>query len=290
MKILSDFDGVWTDQALEARAVKLWLAAEAARLAGVSGDVAVGHFEDWEALVRRSPERWGWAPDGRITAYVDEDPFCVPNAIAAYLAGARGDTIAVRYREAIQDGGFASVAAFADRCFLEATTAYREQHPPALVPHAAEVLDELRSAGATVVVVSNSPASKIVGWFRSVGADAGEQEGHEVRVRGEAGKHELGPGDDGLEVAGRRVLVDRPRYRAVLEAEAPDLVIGDVFSLDLALPGVLRSRGLAGAPREIVLRRHVHTPAWVLDGRAGGAIDRVVEDVRELVDLVRAAR
>ena len=43
MKILSDFDGARTNQAL-------------------------GH----EARVLDAPERYGWAPDGRITACVDE--------------------------------------------------------------------------------------------------------------------------------------------------------------------------------------------------------------------------
>jgi hypothetical protein len=109
-------------------------------------------------------------------------------------------------------------------------------------------------------------------------------------VRGQAGKQVLGPGDDHLVLAGRRIGVDRPRYRAVLEEERPDLVIGDVFSLDLALPHVLRRARAPGAPRMLVLRRHPHTPKWVLDTRADGAIDRVVDDVAELPALVESLR
>lgn len=287
-KILSDFDGVWTDQAIEAECVKLYLAAEAARLAGVPANRTLEDFRAFEREVLAAPERYGWAPDGRITAYVDEDPFCVANSIASLIAEGGGER-ARRYREAVLDGGFATVPAFADHCFLAATAGYRDQHPPALVPGAAEQLAALGAAGAEVVVVSNSPAEKIIRWFRAVGVDAGERPGHLLRVRGQAGKQTLGPGDDAIVAGGRRVAVDRPRYRAVLEEERPELVIGDVFSLDLALPHVLRERGAPGAPRTLVLRGHEHTPAWVREGLVGSAIDELVHGVEELVPLVHSA-
>ena len=291
-KILSDFDGVWTNQALEAESVKLFLAAEAARLAACSADLAIEHFRAFEQAVKAEPGRFGWAPDGRITAYVDEDPFCVPNAIAAYIEQS-GDPAARAYAEAIRDDGFATLTAFADHCFHAAATRYREDHPPALVPGTAEVLSGLHADGVEIVVVSNSPSEKIVGWFRAVGADAGAHGAGgdpDVRVRGQAGKQTIGATDEQIHVGGRGIFVDRPLYRRVLAEEQPDLVIGDVFSLDLALPHVLRAQNGAGAPRTLVLRRHPHTPAWILDGRADGAIDRVVEDVAELVELARAAR
>jgi hypothetical protein len=76
----------------------------------------------------------------------------------------------------------------------------------------------------------------------------------------------------------------------LFRSERPQLVIGDVFSLDLALPHVLRARNHPAAPRELVLRRHPHTPSWVLDGRAGGAIDRIVDDVADLLAVVEGRR
>lgn len=286
MKILSDFDGVWTDQALEAESVKLFLTAEAARLAGVSSDDAAAHFRTFETAVKNQPESYGWAPDGRITAFVDEDPFCVPNAIAAFIDQAGPGELAHTYREAVLGGGFESLNAFADACFLQATTRYREEHPPALVAGVAEVLHELSQAGAEVVVVSNSVSAKIVGWFREVGADAGTEDGHELRVRGRAGKQTIGAGQEAIEVAGRPIFVDRPLYRRIIEQERPDLVIGDVFSLDLALPHVMRTEGHPAAPSRLVLRRHPHTPSWVLETAAEGAIDAIVDDLAELVNLV----
>lgn len=286
-KILSDFDGVWTDQAIEAECVKLFLAAEAARLAEVPANRALADFRGYEARVQASPERYGWAPDGRITAYVDEDPFCVANAIASYLSEAT-EPAAARYREAILAGGFANLTAFADRCFLTATGSYRDQHPPALVPGAARHLAALVDAGAEVVVVSNSPADKIINWFRSAGVDAGEVVGHGLRVRGAAGKQVLGATDRCLELAGRRIHVDRPRYLEVLREERADLVIGDVFSLDLSLPHLVRTEGEAFAPRTLVLRGHEHTPRWVREGLIGGPIDHILGGVDELLPLVHA--
>jgi hypothetical protein len=43
-------------------------------------------------------------------------------------------------------------------------------------------------------------------------------------------------------VGGLRVDVARPDYERVLREERPDAVIGDVFSLDLALPLALKRR------------------------------------------------
>jgi phosphoglycolate phosphatase-like HAD superfamily hydrolase len=287
VRILSDFDGVWTDQATEAEHVKAFQHAEAARLAGVDPAEAERDFAAYVAAVLAAPDRFGWTPDGRITAYCDEDPFCHPNSVAGWIeAAAERDVRARCYRDAILGAGFANLTAFANHCFLEATGTYRTAHPPALVPGAGEAFEALHDAGAEVVVVSNSHAEKVVGWLRHAGIDAGEDEGHLVRVHGDAGKWHVGS-DEAITVAGRRILVDRPRYRAVIEEEDPDLVVGDVFSLDLALPHVLRSSADPRAPHLLALRRHPHTPDWVLATQADGAIDVVLDHVRDLVVVVR---
>ena len=57
-------------------------------------------------------------------------------------------------------------------------------------------------------------------------------------------------------------------------------------SLDLAMPHVLRTRGVEQAPSTLVLRQHAHTPQWVTEGRAGSAIDHLVTSVGELPALV----
>ena len=200
-------------------------------------------------------------------------------------AGSLLEAVRKSDREAVLAGGHESLSKFADHCFMTATSSFRTQHPPALVPRAREMFEALARAGAEIVVVSNSSSDKINGWFRETGVGNGLA--HALRVRGSAGKFLLGPSDEHLVLAGRRILVDRPKYRAILDEERPDLVIGDVYSLDLALPHVMRREHHPSAPAELVLRRHPHTPRWVLDTRADGAIDLVVEQLDGLVEAVR---
>ena len=291
LRILSDFDGVWTDQHAEAQAVVDFFVEELARHARVDADEALRDFQAFEREVAAAPDRYGWAPDGILAAYVDEDPFMLTSGIAMHIdeRAARGDDDgpAAAYRAALAEAGFATPAAFADHCFLAGTKRYRENHEHTLVEGSVETFEALHDLGVVLVIVSNSTSEKIVGWLRHAGVDAGEDEGHLVRVHGQAGKQTVDPGGSTLSVANRTVHVERPKYRAVVESEDPDLVVGDVFSLDLALPHAMRVAGEDKAPASLALRRHDHTPGWVLDDRADGAIDHVIEGVADLVGLVR---
>lgn len=284
-KILSDFDGVFTDQGIEADENLRYVVQECVRLVGGAPARIEAEIERIRGEVLAAPAAWGWAPDGdRISAYVDEDPLCLPSAVCLFLS--RTDEPLVREIRAAVEAEFQSLAAFSEHCFRSAVASYRDRHPPCLVPGIADQLDRVLATGAEVVVVSNSSSEKIGTWLRSVGVDAGEGPGHRVRLRGSAGKQFLGQTNASIRVADRDVRIDRPRYRTAIEEESPDLIIGDVFSLDLALPHVMRGEGHPSAPARLVLRRHPHTPAWVLGDRAHGAIDHVVDRFGDLVDLV----
>lgn len=282
-KILSDFDGVWTESDLEARALHEQLVEGCVALLGRSHAAVRDDLASFGREVRARPEAYGWAPDGRISAFADEDPLCEIGGLCALVAWAE-DGLAGRYRAAIESQ-WPTVQAFAEDGFVTAMTRFRAEHPPSIAADAREQLHAVTDAGAEVVVVSNSEATKLVAWFEAVGIDAGEGPGHELRIRGSAGKQVLG-GDLAIELGGRRVHVDRPRYRETLEQERPSLVIGDVFSLDLALPHVMREDGHPAAPRTLALRRHAHTPTWVLHDRLAGAIDHVVDRFADLADLL----
>jgi phosphoglycolate phosphatase-like HAD superfamily hydrolase len=275
-KILSDFDGVWTDQANEAAAVRAFAIDELARVCAVHRRQAEDEYDAFARIMTATPHEHGWAPDGRITAYVDEDPLCETSSIA-------------HWRDAIVAAGFATVHAFSEHVFHGGVALFRSEHPPWIVPGARAMLDSLHERGAELVIVSNSSSEKLVDFFQSVGIDASEDDGHELRVRGSAGKWKLG-GDATITVGGRTIFVDRPAYRALVADEAPDVIIGDVFSLDLAMPHVMRQDAAAGAPRVLALRRHSHTPSWVLDHRADGAIDVVVDQVGDLADSIERWR
>ncbi|HET6582353.1 MAG TPA: hypothetical protein VFG69_02875 [Nannocystaceae bacterium] len=284
LKILSDFDGVWTDQANEAAAVRRFAIDELARVCEVPSRRAEDDYDAFVRMMQARPHEHGWAPDGRITAYIDEDPLCESSSLARWLA-VTDDPRGVRVRAAIVAAGFATVHAFSEHLFHGGVALFRSEHPPWIVPGARAMLDALHSRGAELVIVSNSSSEKLVDFFTSVGIDASEDGGHELRVRGSAGKWKLA-GDASLVVGGRSIFVDRPAYRTLVADEAPDLIIGDVFSLDLAMPHVMRTQRADGAPRLLALRRHAHTPAWILNDRAGGAIDVVVDQVGDLADSI----
>lgn len=293
-KILSDFDGVWTDQAIEAVCVRRFAIDALAAAAGRSHADAEADYTAFAREVGERPGDHGWAPDGRISAYVDEDPLCECSAVCRFLDTASG-AVAAQYRQGVADAGHVSLAAFAEHCFHGGTARFRDEHPPCIVAGAKDMLLALYEVGAEVVVVSNSATEKLVAFFAAAGihaADHDRDNGHdghapgELRVRGAAGKWFLGETDQSITVGDRKIHVDRPRYRAVIADERPALVIGDVFSLDLALPHAMRTAGDSASPQVLALRRHSHTPEWVLGDRAGGAIDVVVDQVGDLVDVI----
>ncbi|MBV1857656.1 MAG: hypothetical protein KUG77_04530 [Nannocystaceae bacterium] len=285
LKILSDFDGVWTNQGPEAALLLDWMVDKLAEFAGVPLAQAQDELGVLRTAMKEAPEKHGWAPDGRISAYLDEDPLLEAAALARAL-DLREDDTAKRYAKAVIDAGHETLAVFSEWCFKGATASFSETHPPCIVPEAAAILKAIEDAGAEVVIISNSGADKIASWFQTAGIDAGEGDGHALRVRGSAKKWYLGDTEDAMKVAGRRIALDRPEYRSAILSERPDLMIGDVFSLDLALPHALRGRSILQAPDTIVLRRHDHTPDWVTETRAGGAIDHVVDSVSELPAIV----
>ncbi|MEX1024083.1 MAG: hypothetical protein WD226_03310 [Planctomycetota bacterium] len=291
MKILSDFDGVWTDPRKEADAILTYLIEAAARAARVPLDEARADFAGFLELVNATPSRFGWAPDGWITGYVDEDPLLLSSGLGMLLeqigsSKGQGDSPrAARYRDGILQH-HESLASFTDSCFREATTKFLATEPNQLSKSARRLLAGWLEVGAEVVVVSNSGANKLVRWFQEHDIDAREVAGGELRVRGHAEKYRIGSEAGALEFSGRRIYVDRPRYRAALEEEQADVVIGDVFSLDLALPYVLRRDELPGAPKTLILKRHKHTPPWVLALGGEGPIDHMVDSLDQVPALL----
>ena len=113
-----------------------------------------------------------------------------------------------------------------------------------------------------------------------------------MRVYGRAGKQHLGPSGRSLDFGGRNVQCDRPQYRAVLERESPDLVIGDVLSLDLSQPIAMRVDGNPAAPSAVGIMHLPHTPEWVTGsiGSAAHEIDYLVPHVTSIPRVVERVR
>ena len=143
----------------------------------------------------------------------------------------------------------------------------------------------LRARGDDLVVVSNSPTWKLAEMF----AEAGVDEGDGVRFVGDARKWWIESGEPSREVHGRRVYLDRPFYRDVVADLDPDVVIGDVASLDLAIPAALRADGTIRSSTRLVLRRNERSSRWALEQtaleRAERLVDEVVDSVLDLASV-----
>lgn len=291
LHFLSDFDGVWTEPTRELQAVHDTVIGELARLGGWNREQAEAHYAEFGQRVLETPERFGWRIDGQVSSYVDEDVFALPTAIGQYIDEAPC-AVTARLRSALL-GEWETVLAFLDHCYHSTCDRFRALHKHDLAPGAERVLRWLLEHGVTICFATNAPAGKVIDWFAHHGiqvANARETEpgSRQLRVYGRAGKQWLGDSGATIDVGGRQIAVDRPQYREILESERPDAVVGDVFSLDLALPAYLRAEGLPGGPRGIGLMHMRHTPDWV-QGAVGGApghcIDWLVPHVTALPRL-----
>src|SRR5437762_1324590 len=265
MKLLTDFDGVWTLP--EAEGVAHGAELDEALLA-LAGERDRDATRAWIAAarhtVRSEPARWGWTSAGRISAFADEDPFTEHGALLHYLDEQRvRDPLAARLAAAIEANG-TTLDAFGGAAHVRGVERVEARRGPAITPEAADAGRALLAAGVEVVVVSNSGTDKLRRWFAHARVPASlhpERVAGALRLRGAARKFVLAPGAPvPLVVGSLRVDVARPDYARVLAEEAPDAVVGDVFSLDLALPLAIKRRDPAWRGVRLFWLVHPYTP------------------------------
>lgn len=292
---LTDFDGVWTNPWRELQAVHATVREQLARLAGMPLPELEVAYQEFRNQVLDQPHQHGWHLDGRFSSYVDEDYFAVPTSIGQYIDLAPC-TASGTLRDAVL-GEYGSVLEFLDYCYHSTCARFRTEVDHDLTEGAERVLQWLLHHDVQVVFATNAPAEKVVDWFSHHGfgvTDARETEPGEtpLRVYGRSGKQFLGASDATMDFSGRTVHVDRPQYRSILEREHPDLVVGDVLSLDLAVPLAMRHAGDPAAPKGIGIMDLPHTPQWVKHSisKEPGHIDFLVPHVTALPRLVNSLR
>jgi hypothetical protein len=294
MKLLSDFDGVWTDPGEEAAAqgeVLDGLLAEwapPARASEVSAWVRAAR-----ASVQREPERYGWVSCGRLTAFADEDPFTAHSALLHFVhANAASDPIAADLRDAIAARGHSleSLSGLSHARGVAHVTATRG---PGILRAAALAGERLLRQGAEIVVVSNSDDAKLTTWFGHAGLPHTihpERRQGSLRLRGSARKFELDPGrSEPLEMGETRIETARPHYERALLEERPDAVVGDVFSLDLALPLRLRRGGAGWSALRLFWILHGYTPRRMrerVSRHAGREVDHAARGLESVADAL----
>ena len=294
LHLLSDFDGVWTEPAREYAAVQAKVVAELALALGESEERSQRRYQEYSAAVMRQPDKYGWqanSQDLRLSSYVDEDYFCLPAAIGQLID--QGDSLDMQEVKEAVLGRYDSVIEMLDHCFHSTCTSFRQQIDHDLTQGAEPVLQWMLDHEIAVTWATNAPAEKIISWFAHHGFevfDALETEPSvaPLRVYGRAGKQWLGDSADKLSFAGRDVWVDRPQYRKIIERECPDLVVGDVLSLDLALPLAMRLAGHQAAPQETALLYRRDTPDWVLQsiGSESFQVDHLISHLTSVPRLL----
>jgi hypothetical protein len=244
--------------------------------------------------VMEHPDRHGWRIEDQITSYVDEDVFAMPTAVGQLIDQASCFKTA-HFRKAIL-AEWSHVIDFLDHCYHSTCDRFRALHNHDLAPGAQRVLGWLLQRDVAITFATNAPAEKVIQWFDHQGFSVSDarttsQESNPLRVYGRAGKQWLGPSGDSMQFGGRKVAIDRPQYRQILEKEKPDVVIGDVLSLDLSLPIAMRLEGAKGAPKEVGLMHMAHTPHWATAGAGSGpgAVDWLIPHVTSLPRLLRQA-
>jgi phosphoglycolate phosphatase-like HAD superfamily hydrolase len=282
VRILTDFDGVLTDEDAEAAAVGARLLEIVEEALGESAR-ARELISDLCASIAREPSRYGWVSGGALACYADEDPYVRAIAVAgALFSEGPPDVI-----ERLQKAGLESAEHLAARAFFEGTARFAAENPSHVLPEAVSALATLAAAGAEVAIVSNSPSERIEGLLREAGFLRFGQS--RPRIVGGAMKFLLGEEPRALPIeasfGGRPIRLRRPHYARIIEEEQPDVVIGDVLSLDLALPAALRERAEWFSDARLFLRRHPETPAWALAGCREKKIE-VVDSIARIPEVL----
>lgn len=269
MKILMDFDGVFTDPTREGARCRDLFRERLSDLAGMTAADVRRETDLAETLLREKRFQYGWRFNGRLAAFGIEDPFILGLGTADVFdrLADQGQPPLAAAREKLRARGvesFGALGHFAFQAMSEELQAAGGAEPD---PEAVGCVKGWLADGHEVRVVSNSDPSKLRRFFEKCGIPEGPRFG----FRGGARKFELGDEPVTIELAPMRIDVDRPKYREVLLAEKPDAVVGDCLSLDLALPLALARSGALTPKLKLVLKRRHYTPAVTLEACRGDA-------------------
>lgn len=265
MKILSDFDGVMTDQTEEGHTEFRIFCDELARVLGSESHRLEPLLKRAEEALLAAPARHGWWSEGRLSAYADEDLFIKVIGTAGCLDAwcRQGEDELAPVHAALEKAGYGSFEAVSSWAYGQVVEHTRRGDIQPIDPAVRGVVMGLLEAGHEVVVVSNSATDRVLDLLSRLELPAVAHDDDPtapLRVRGSARKFALGSAPRAHRWGELSFDVDRPAYRTILQDEKPQVVIGDVFSLDLALPLALCEAGELQS--HLLLRTRPYTPAW----------------------------
>jgi hypothetical protein len=268
MRIVMDFDGVYTDPTGEGEACSRNFRNKIISLQLKDENLDTEEKVDsWlgELRVRQAsfPFEFGWRSEGKVSAFTFEDPFIRNIGLADFLdhLAKSGDPKARKVLGRLN--AVEKIKSFGELSEWSFHQLNLKKEPDPLAKK--WVLDVI-SRGHEVFIVSNSATGKIEEFLDQATFPADRR----PRVRGGARKFGLGKKPHLLKVGqygGKEVSVDtdRPLYEEALLEIKPDAVIGDVFCLDLALPIRLKREKKLGFGGGIFYRHRDYTPSPMLD-------------------------
>jgi hypothetical protein len=268
MRIVMDFDGIYTDPTNEGEACSKSFRDKIISLKLKEIDLDnVEKVESWLGELRArqasQPFDFGWRSEGRVSAFSFEDPFIRNIGLADYLdylvtqGNVRAKTVleSLKKTEKIHSFGELSEWSFLQLSLKKAAD-----------PGARAWVMKAIEKGHEVFIVSNSATLKIEEFLNQ----NDYPEGKRPQVRGGARKFGLGKQPRPFVLAKNaahpiQVDTDRPDYEKLLLEIKPDAVIGDVFCLDLSLPIRLKREGKLDFKWGIFYRHRDYTPSQMVE-------------------------
>lgn len=262
-RIVSDFDGVWTDPQQEAVDYSAAFAEKFSQRIGIPLVELSGFMQSASEAINKSPGTFGWEYKGMIIAPATADPYVFNDTVAKETLkelGYHKDT------DKLIDGLFQA-------CYNLSKPVFREG--------AREYLEALHNL-SNLTIVTNSDTKKVEKkLFELFGT-----EDHGFRVIGNAKKYVVNNrGNWNIErttwLSGlpRPVFLRRSEYNQVLSRQGKiDKVLGDIYELDLALP---EAKGIY-----TILVATPTTPPWEVNHYQGHPNGSAVYN---LADLTEAA-
>lgn len=229
--VVLDFDGTLTDVWKEALPFSSVYKEKLRKFLDISHDQLEKRFSDAVKTIRANPGKYGWENNGLIVAPATVDPYILHRSVAKLLIALTSEQLDQMFTESYQ----------------HTDTIFR--------PSAKRLLSFLRDTGTCIIVTNSDPQIIEKKLITLLGKN------HGLSIRGFAKKYDLDPTwnevPETIQPKGfpRPVYLRRKAYGNILQRIGHvDLVIGDIYDLDLALPEAL------GIPTILIATKE--TPLW----------------------------
>lgn len=254
--VVLDFDGTLTDVWKEAVPFSSIYKDKLSKLLNISSTDLEKKFSDAIKIIRRNPGNFGWERNGVIVASASVDPYILHGSVAKLLIHVTDEQLNQMFTESYQH---------TDTIFQ---------------PGAKKLLSFLRVTCACIIVTNSDPTIVEKKLMTLLGKN------HGLKLRGFAKKYELDPAwtnvPETIQPKGfpRPVFLRRKAYGDILRSIGQvDMVIGDIYEMDLALPDYW------GVPTILALSSQ--TPPWERTYYKSHSRRNAVHSLHEIHDIIR---